>query len=183
MNRFEFLAAAAAAAGAATTPAPSPWDKWDKSFVLPYDRPLEMTMELLDAGKTQFILSRYRGSPLVLNIFATWCDPCNQEQPAFVSAAARYAPAGVQFIGIDDGDSDDAVRAYRRQYGISYPIAMDRGRAVTRALEVGRTLETSVVPTTLFIRPDGFLYGILRDSMEADELTYRIDKFLAGVKR
>ncbi|MBV8638885.1 MAG: TlpA family protein disulfide reductase [Candidatus Eremiobacteraeota bacterium] len=172
-----------AAATTAASPKPPRWDAWDKSFVLPYDRPLEMKMAFLDAGQTQFVLSQYRGSPVVLNIFATWCDPCNQEQPAFVKAATRYAPAAVQFIGIDDGDSDDAVRAYRREYGIPYPIAMDRRKEVTRALEVGRTLETSVVPTTLFIRPDGYLYGVLRDSMEADELAYRIEKFLSDVNR
>jgi thiol-disulfide isomerase/thioredoxin len=193
MNRETFLfGAVAAAAAPSPSPRPSvttivsstpaPWDLWDKS-PLPYDMPLEITMELLDAGQEQFKLSHYRGSPVVLNIFATWCGPCNKEQPYLVDAAARYASKGLALIGIDCRDSDDAVRAYRKKYGITYPIAMDRDGWFSLGLERDNQPGNIQFPVSLFIAPNGFLYGTLIGGTSADELEYRLKKFLADVSQ
>ena len=134
-------------------------------------------MELLDEGRDTFVLSQYRGNALLLNIFATWCGPCNQEQPGMVDAAAAYAAGGLVVVGIDAGDSDDSVRAYRKKYGITYPIAMDRDRRFAYALERGRP-EVDY-PASLFFNPSGTLYGVVIGGMGQKELTYRIERFLA----
>ena len=57
---------------------------------------------------------------------------------------------------------------------------MDRTWGFTNTLELGKSGGNSVVPTSLFFRPDGYLYGVLRNSVGADELKYRIEKFLAS---
>jgi thiol-disulfide isomerase/thioredoxin len=191
MNRETFLYGVAAATAVPSpqssvihieSATPAPWDLWDKS-PLPYDKPIEITMDLLDAGKTQFKLSHYRGYAVVLNIFATWCGPCNHEQPRLVDTAARYASKGLAVIGIDCADEDDAVRAYRKKYAITYPIAMDRNGGFSYGLEVGKDRGNIVFPVSIFIAPDGYLYGTLIGSMGSDELEYRVKKFLADASQ
>lgn len=186
IDRANFLlgalaAAASPAASPSPSPTPFPWDMCDKSQALPYDRPLDITMQALDAK--DFRLHDYRGKAVILNIFATWCGPCNREEPHLVAAAIKYAPQGLAVIGINDREADDTVRAFRKKYQIPFPIAMDRQGGFTRALQIGLRVdaaERSVeFPVSIFITPQGYLYCYLIGMMYPDELTYRIEKFLS----
>ncbi len=137
-------------------------------------------MQALDAK--DFHLVDYRGRGVLLNIFATWCGPCDDEEPLLVAAYAKYAARGLAIVGINNKEPDDTVRAFRKRYAIPYPIAMDRRGGFTRALEAGIDPSGStplLLPTTLFITPQGYLYCYLQGALGADELTYRIEKFLA----
>jgi thiol-disulfide isomerase/thioredoxin len=183
MDRATFLTSALASLAATASPKPSPspslarQDTCLKSAALPYDRPLDMTMPVLDGP--DFQLKSYRGRAVLLNIFTTWCGPCNEEQYGLVLAAARYASLGLSVIGIDDRELDETVRAYRRRFRIAYPIAMDRRGDFTRALMVGGGKGRIVYPTSIFITPQGYLYCYMQDYMEPAELNSRIKKFLA----
>ena len=179
IDRLTFLMGALAAASAkpSPTPTPFPWDTCDKSRVLPYDRPLDMRIPVLDGP--DFNLMDYRGRCVLLNVFATWCGPCNKEQPDLVKAAIAYAPKGLAVIGINDREEDNTVRAYRKKYGISYPIAMDRRGGFTANLQDDASQTSVEYPVSIFITPRGFLYCYLAGGMSGDEMTYRFDKFLA----
>jgi thiol-disulfide isomerase/thioredoxin len=179
MDRAFFLQTLLAAL-AAPSPSPSsdPWDMCTTSPVLPYDHPLDLKMQTLDGP--DFHLLSYRGSAVLLNIFATWCPPCNKEQPTIVELAAKYAPQGLVTVGINDREPDDVVRHYRKKYEIAFPIAMDRGGSFTQALQAGSHRDIQEwLPTSLFITPQGYLYCYIQNSLERDELDYRIKKFLA----
>jgi thiol-disulfide isomerase/thioredoxin len=179
VDRASFVQAAIAALAVPTpTSSSNPWDMCSTSPVLPYDHPLDLKMQTLDGP--DFHLISCRGSAVLLNIFATWCGPCNSEQPALVDLAAQYAPKGLVTIGINDREPDDAVRHYRKKYGIVYPIAMDRTGAFAQALQAGsnRDIQRSI-PTSLFITPQGYLYCYISEAFSHDELDYRIKKFLA----
>src|SRR5690348_16169905 len=137
MTRDLFVALAAAAIIAPPVPSPSPrpsisprptatpfpWDQCEQNPVLPYDRPLGLHMRVLDGP--DFDLLHYRGYAVILNIFATWCPPCNAEMPALVNIASTHYDKGLRIIGIDVRESDDTVRAYRKKYAVPYPLAMD----------------------------------------------------------
>ena len=183
MDRATFVQAGLAALVAGPSPQPAatltgnPWNMCDESAALPYDHPLDLKMQVLDGP--DFHLLAYRGRAVLLNIFATWCGPCNHEQPAIVDLAAQYAPQGLAVIGMNDREEDDAVRTYRKKYGITYPIAMDRRGGFTRALQAGRATDISTVfPVSIFIEPHGYLYCYLTGMMSRGELDYRIKKFL-----
>lgn len=180
MDRALFIQSVLAALAASPSPSasPLPWDICTKNPVLPYDHPLDLKMQTLDGP--DFHLLSYRGSAVLLNIFASWCGPCNKEQPALVELAAQYAPQGLVTVGINDREPDDVVRHYRKKFNIGFPIAMDRTGVFTQALQAGshRDIE-KWIPTSLFITPQGYLYCYISESFSRDELDYRIKKFLA----
>lgn len=171
--------AALAAATAAPSPGPSPshWDLCDKNPALPYDRPLEIKMRVLDGP--DFDLMSYRGHPTMLHIFTTWCEPCAIEMPNIVAAAKAYAGSGLKVVGIDVRESDNAVRAYRKRFDIPFPIAMDENGGFARNLESGGRA-ASRFPVSLYITASGYLYCYTIGTSEHPqrELTYRIEKFL-----
>jgi len=192
MDRGQFVSALASAFAACVAPSPvtspapraspSPaagkWNECTVSPVLPYDRPLGLKMRVLDGP--DFDLLKYRGKAVLLHIFATWCGPCNHEMPHVVEAAADYADRGLAVIGVDTREEDNAVRAFRKRYGITFPIAMDATGGLVNALEYGKTSSDLTFPVTLFIAPNGYLYCDLVGSVGRAELRYRIDRFLAA---
>lgn len=186
MDRVEFLTLLGFAFASSASPlpssspsaSPSPWDQCEQSNALPYDRPLGLTMRVLDGP--EFNLMKYRGQAVLLHIFATWCGPCNREMPHVVEAAQDYASRGLAVIGIDAREEDDTVRAFRKRYGITFPIAMDANGTFVNVLELGRNESTITYPVTLFIDPKGYLYCDLVGSTGRAELRYRIERFLSA---
>ena len=63
--------------------------------------------ELIDAQGYQKLVEQYRGKPLLVNFWATWCEPCRHEYPMLNELAKQYAPQGLKVVGVnldDDGD-------------------------------------------------------------------------------
>ena len=184
MNRPEFLQSILSIAASSAMPHPATWDDHGLDTILPTNEPLSLTTDLLDAGSERFDLNDYRGRPLLVNIFATWCDDCHDEQARVVTVANRFKEDGLAVIGLDWRDSDNAVRAYRRQYDIKYPIAMDRRGDLVPALTKMKSKDDRMLyfPTSLLIRPNGTLYGIWRDKSDPGELEYRVLKLLSEMR-
>ena len=133
-------------------------------------------MRVLDGP--DFDLMKYRGRPVMLNIFATWCGPCNDEMPIVVDASTKYADKDLAIIGIDVDEKDNTVRGFRKKFSIPFPIAMDENGGFAYALENGTKKNSISFPNTLFIRPDGLLYCFVERAMFKDEFTYRTEAFL-----
>jgi thiol-disulfide isomerase/thioredoxin len=77
-------------------------------------------------GKT-IRLSDFRGKPVVLNFWATWCGPCKIEMPWFVDFQKQYGPAGVQFLGVamDDASTKD-IAEFTNSMKVNYPILIGK---------------------------------------------------------
>jgi thiol-disulfide isomerase/thioredoxin len=156
-------------------PTPNPRFKCRRNPGLPYDKPLSLKLETLDGP--DFDLEAHRGKLVLLNIFATWCGPCREEAPFVVRLAQKYAARGLYVVGIDDNEPDDTVRHFRKEFSITYPIAMDRKSIVSKNLE-GTTDES--LPSTLLVGPRGYLRCYVPGEMDRDELEYRIERGFAG---
>jgi cytochrome c biogenesis protein CcmG/thiol:disulfide interchange protein DsbE len=74
-------------------------------------------------GKSR-TLSAYRGKVILLNFWATWCEPCLAEIPRFSAWQQRYGPSGLQILGIAMDDELDAVRQLAHRDHLTYPIIM-----------------------------------------------------------
>lgn len=123
-------------------------------------------------------LERFRGHPIVLNFWASWCPPCRAEMPALEAAFRKYRARGVVVIGIDGAtDTWAASRTFLTARGVTYPVARDeRG-------QVAETYHVAALPTTFFIRADGRVAGVAltggftgKDGTE--ELTKQIEALL-----
>lgn len=113
------------------------------------------------------ILESLEGGPLVVNYWATWCEPCKDEMPRLVEAANEYE-GEVRFLGVNVEDGADAARAFVREMDIPFPnVADPRG-------EIRRAEEIVGLPTTQFYRADGELAFVHSGEIEGDELEERL---------
>ena len=101
----------------------------------------------------QLHLSDYRGSVLLLDFWATWCDPCREEIPHFVELQNKYRDQGLQIVGVSMDDSPESVRDFYRQFKVNYPVVM--GNAATGELYGG----VLGLPIAFLIGRDGRIYS------------------------
>lgn len=73
----------------------------------------------------QISRDNYRGHVLLVDFFATWCQPCRQSIPHLVEMKRKYGKQGLQILGLSaDEDGERPVRAFASQYRITYPLAL-----------------------------------------------------------
>lgn len=97
-------------------------------------------------------LGPYRKQILVLNFWAPWCGPCREEMPGFSRLQARWAPRGVQFVGIT-GDGADEVQRFVREVPTAYPLMLGGKEADSWARRLGDV--DGVLPYTVILGPEG----------------------------
>ena len=101
----------------------------------------------------QLHLSDYRGKLVLLDFWATWCDPCREEIPHFVELQDKYRDQGLQIIGISMDDSPEPVRDFYQRFKMNYPVVM--GDAATGELYGG----ILGLPIAFLIDRDGRIYS------------------------
>ena len=82
-----------------------------------------MRLRLPDISGKDLSLAQWRDKILILNFWATWCQPCREEIPVLLRAQAKHASNSVQIVGISV-DSVDKVREFAIKYQIGYPLAI-----------------------------------------------------------
>jgi peroxiredoxin len=98
-------------------------------------------------------LTTFRGKPLMINFFASWCDPCREEMPLINQLATQAGKDGYAVLGIAVEDTRAAVIQYAHEAKLVFPIALDLNSTVKRAYRIFGP------PATFFI--DG--QGTIRD--------------------
>jgi peroxiredoxin len=94
-------------------------------------------------------LSRYRGSVVVMNLWATWCPPCREEMPALQQLYRENKAKGVVVLGIDQGESAATAGAFAKAHGVTFPILVDADQQYASSyVSVG-------LPTTVIVGRDG----------------------------
>jgi peroxiredoxin len=72
----------------------------------------------------QLRLSSFRGKIVLLDFWATWCEPCREEIPHFVDLQNQYRNQGLQIIGVSMDDGPEPVREFYQQFKMNYPVVM-----------------------------------------------------------
>jgi thiol-disulfide isomerase/thioredoxin len=106
----------------------------------------DFTLPLLDGGTVR--LHDLKGLTL-LNFWATWCPPCREEIPSLEALYQRFRDAGLAFVAVDIQESQDAVAAFAKEFGMSFPVALDAKGGVSMRYGI------QSIPTTLLIDGDG----------------------------
>ncbi|MGA7295151.1 MAG: TlpA disulfide reductase family protein [Terriglobales bacterium] len=87
-------------------------------------RSLAPDFSLPDLSGQKLTLSSYRGKVVLLDFWATWCDPCRDEIPRFVDLQNKYGAQGLQIIGVSMDDGPEPVREFYQRYKMNYPVVM-----------------------------------------------------------
>jgi peroxiredoxin len=96
-------------------------------------------------------LSDYRGRPVIINFWATWCPPCREEIPSMNRAWRRLREEGVVMLAINVGEDEDTIFVFTADYPAEFPLLLDRSGEVIGQWPV------KGLPTSYVIAPDGTL--------------------------
>lgn len=112
---------------------------------------------LFDANGTAVHLADFRGQVVVLNLWASWCGPCQAEMPAIQHVSSAYAPKGLVVLAVNTTfqDQKKAVLAFVEKNQLTFPILFDDDGAVSRSYQIRS------MPTTFFIDADGMIRRVV----------------------
>lgn len=129
----------------------------------------EMSFEMFD-GSTASIAD-YRGEPLVVNFWASWCPPCIAEMPEFEEVHQKLRDE-VAFLGINTQDTPEAAAVIADETGVTYDLARDPDAELFGAFQVFG------MPSTFFISPEGVILDRFTGATTGEQLEETIRELL-----
>ena len=133
----------------------------------------EIRMPLFEGG--ELLLSEYRGQPIVINFWASWCPPCREEARVLERTWRAYKGKGVMFLGVDIQDTEERARAFLKEYGVTYPNGLDRDGRIT--------VDYGVIglPITFFVNREGVVERRWVGAISERKLVAWVDEIVAGL--
>ncbi|MGZ5129202.1 MAG: TlpA family protein disulfide reductase [Actinomycetota bacterium] len=126
----------------------------------------------IDVAGYDALLGELRGTPVVVNFWASWCGPCQAEAPRFAAAAAEYGDR-VQFLGVDILDDRTSAAGFIAEHGLPYPNVFDPGGAIRTDLgSIGQ-------PVTAFYDADGNLIAKVDGEISEKDLAANLEAITA----
>lgn len=123
------------------------------------------------SGK-EFSTEAMKGTPIVLNFWASWCGPCRIEAPTLQKVYLDYNDRGVNFIGIAVQDTDESAMGFIEKYGLTFPNGRDATGEIMRAYKI------YAIPQTYIIGRDGGVTYIHTGPVSEKRLIEEIEKAL-----
>ncbi len=166
----------APASGAASAATAAPASGAARAATVPEDVP---DIRMPDLTGTERSLRAYLGHPLIINFWATWCDPCRREMPLLQRLWTQNQGRGLNVVGIAL-DSPAAVQQYLQHTHVGYPLLVgeDAGSAA-----VGRFGIDPVLPFSVFADAKGQIVAVKIGELhraEADYIIAAVEKVTAG---
>ena len=120
-----------------------------------------------DSGKNTLSLSNLKGKPIVLNFWASWCQPCKEELPLLENAWKQMQAQNknIVFLGIDFQESNSDASSFLLQHGITYLAGLDTNGSIANKYGV------SSLPQTVFIDRNGTVTSREPQELTAQELS------------
>jgi peroxiredoxin len=112
-------------------------------------------------------LSQYKGQVVMVNFWATWCGPCQQEMPLLDQMYKKYKPAGFTLIGVNVDKEAPAVKELLTRKPVSFPVLLDPANSVSKAYHVDE------MPSSVIIDRKGVIRYVHRGYKPGDENDYQ----------
>lgn len=166
VSTFALVACSGGGAGDRPTAVPTPAVNATDAALLPTD---VAALPAFDARRFDMLLGQLRGTPVLVNIWGSWCEPCRDEAPGLASAHERFG-RDVQFLGVDILDARGSARDFIAEYGWRYPSVFDPPGAIRDALGLlGQ-------PVTLLYDRDGDVIDRWVGPVPPDELDAALER-------
>lgn len=124
-----------------------------------------------------YTLSEWRGQPVIINLWASWCAPCRAEMPALQRVSQEFQDQGLLVLGINVTRQDSASAAlnFAAQHGLTFPILLDPAGRVADAYQL------RALPTTFFVDSQGIIQEVVYGGPMAEALLRtRVQNLLEG---
>jgi peroxiredoxin len=109
-------------------------------------------------------LSNYRGEPVWLNFWGSWCPPCRAEMPDIQAAYEQLAPKGLVLLAVSLGDRPDEAAQFAARNHVTFTVLLDPNRTLT-----SKSYPIYNFPTHIFIDPTGTVRKIVLSEMSTDQ--------------
>jgi thiol-disulfide isomerase/thioredoxin len=106
-------------------------------------------LKLADANGRELRLEDLRGKTVVVNFWATWCEPCREEMPSLDRLRAKLGEKSLEVVAVNVGEAPERVARFTRDVPVSFPIVYDRDSTMAKRWKVRG------YPTSYVIGPDG----------------------------
>jgi peroxiredoxin len=117
-------------------------------------------------------LSDLQGKPVLVNFWASWCTPCRQEMPEIVKSYDAHKGDGLVVVAVDLQENGDQVDGFAREFGMEFPIVIDRNGGVADAWRIGGPVEG--IPSSYFLDAHGVVQARAFGPMTADTLAQNL---------
>lgn len=122
-------------------------------------------LNLPDLSGNQVSLSDYRGSVVLVNLWATWCPPCREEMPTLQTFYEKYKQDGFVLLALDQEETIDIVQPFVDEYGLTFPVLLDLDYLAQREFH------TANLPSSYVVDRDGvvrlmWIGGISKGNLE-----------------
>ncbi len=128
---------------------------------------------LQDLSGRQVRLDAYRGTVVLVNFWATWCEPCREEMPSIGRLKASFAGKPFEVLAVNLGEPETRIRAFLEKVPMDFPVLLDRDMAVSKAWGA------RALPATYLIGPDGRIRYHYRGELDWSQES--VKKLVAGL--
>ena len=133
----------------------------------------ETELSSLD-GSAQRSLADYRGQWVLVNVWASWCDPCREEAPTLERFYRAHKADDFTVLGIDTQDDSRSADGFIKEFGLTYPQLHDGSG------DYADELKTTGVPENFLIDPDGKVALVVRQPLTAESLDAQFAPMIEG---
>ena len=176
---------------------PDPADPKHFTSVQSADEPFRFSFPDLNGKLVSNTDARFRGKVVLVNILGSWCPNCHDEAPFLEALYARNHRRGLEIVGLDFEQPDqlktpDRLKAFIRQYGVTYPVLL-AGEPRELAAKIPQAVNLNAWPTTFFLGRDGRVKSVhvgftsaasgARDAELKAEITAEMERLLAAPSR
>jgi peroxiredoxin len=128
---------------------------------------------LTDLNGVTHAIADYKGRPVLINGWATWCPPCKAEMPALHEFYLKHKAEGFEMLAVNSGESRSAVQQFIDQKGFTFPVLLDTNKDVLDGLGVNG------LPTSIFVGRDGTVKTIHIGGLSPDAIEKELTPLLA----
>ncbi|MBO8154910.1 MAG: thiol-disulfide oxidoreductase ResA [Bacillaceae bacterium] len=125
-------------------------------------------------GDQTFELHKLRGKGVMLNFWATYCDPCKEEMPYMEQLYPEYKEKGIEILAVSLDTTELVVKNFIDDYDLTFPVVHDKRGDVMDLYKIGP------IPTTYFINPEGEVVRVVKGPLTLNRLEAYFQEILPG---